>query len=179
MKFTKDILFFGITTTGDNTDKDNILQLAGILIDKDSLLEKDNFNSYIRASYLENIINEHTNFLRIDPHLLKTSPKIYDAIKQFNKQFDPSGLVLAAHNTSDIIFLKNAYKKAVVPYKFDPHSLQLWTLGYIYTLHYGIKKLPTLNTFLDFFKLKMHNPYDAMEKIRMQIEVFKKIIKEV
>ena len=44
MKFIKDLLFFDINTTGPDTDKDNIVQLSAILIDKHNLLEKDYFN---------------------------------------------------------------------------------------------------------------------------------------
>ncbi|MFI5205513.1 MAG: exonuclease domain-containing protein [Candidatus Paceibacterales bacterium] len=178
MKFIKDLLFFELNTTGHDVDKDSIIQLSAVLLDKDNLLEKNNFNSYIRVSYLDSIINEHAAILHTDYETLKKSPKIYDAIKKFHKHFG-TNLLLATHGFHHLLFLKNAFKKAVVPFDYDHHVVQLWTLGYIYTLNYGLKKMPTFHTFTDYFNLKQKYPYDAMEKVRLQVEIFRRIIKEV
>ena len=83
------------------------------------------------------------------------------------------------HTLFNLLLLKQAFKKAVVQFDYDPHIIDLWTLGYIYTLNYGLKKMPTANTFFDYFKIKLTNPYDALEKVRHEAEVFRKIIREV
>ncbi len=178
MKFIKDLLFFEITTTGVDPDKDSIIQLSAVLLDKDNLLEKDNFNTYIRVSYLDSIINDHASLLHTDPDKLRKSPKIYDAIKKIHKHFG-NNLLLATHSFNNLLFLKNAFKKALVIFDYDPHVIQLWTLGYIYTLNYGLKKMPTFHTFVDNFKLKQKAPWDSMERTRLAAEIFRKIIKEV
>ncbi len=178
MKFIKDLLFFEINTTGQDPDKDNVVQLAAILLDKDNLLEKANFNSFIKVSYLDSVIFEHSKLLRTSPEIIKKSPKIYDAIKHFHNQFG-ANLLLATHTMTNVLFLKNAFKKAVVPFNYDMHIIELWTLGYIYTLNYGLKKMPSFHTFLDYFKLKQLQPHDALEKVRLEAEIFKRIIKEV
>ena len=178
MKFIKDLLFFELQTTGQDSDKDSVIQLSAILLDKDNLLEKDNFNTYVKISYLDAIINEHAKILRVDFDTLRKSPKIYDAIKLFHKKFG-NNVLLATHGFQHFLFLKSAFKKAVVPYDYDHHVIQLWTLGYIYTLNYGIKKMPTFHTFVDYFKLKQYEPWNAMEKVRLEAEIFRKIIKEV
>ncbi len=178
MKFIKDLLFFEIQATGRDTDKDSILQLSAVLLDKDNLLEKNNFNSFIKVSYLDSVINEHAKLLNTSPEILRKSPKIYDCIKQFHNKFGRD-LLLASHSFHQFLFLKTAFKRAVVPFDYDDHIVQLWTLGYIYTLNYGLKKMPTFNTFLDYFKLKQKHPFDAMEKVRLEAEIFRRIIKEV
>ena len=177
MKFIKDLLFFEIQTTGRDADKDSIIQLSAILLDKDNLLEKDNFNSCIRVSYLDHIRNAHGKLLHTDYETLRKSPIIYDAIKNFRKKFG-NNLLLATHGFHHLLFLKNAFKKAVVPFDYDSHVIELWTLGYVYTLNYGLKKMPTFNTFSDHFRLKQKNIADAYEKVRLEAEVFRKIIKE-
>ena len=178
MKFIKDLLFFEITTTGQDPDKDAIIQLSGVLLDKDNLLEKNNFNTYIRVSYLDSIINEHAKLLHADYESLRKSPKIYEAVKQFHKKFG-NNLLLATHSFGSVWFLKNAFKKAAVQFDYDSHVVQLWTLGYIYTLNYGLKKMPTFHTFTDYFKLKQKQPFDALEKVRLSAEIFRRIIREV
>lgn len=178
MKFIKDLLFFELQTTGLDSDKHNIIQLSAVLLDKDNLLEKANFNSYVRVSYLDSVIAEHAKMLHLDFEPLKKSPKIYDVIKQFHTKFG-TDLLLATHNLTNVLFLKSAFKKSSVPFDYDPHVVELWTLGYIYTLNYGLRKMPTFNTFLDYFKLEQKKTYDAMEKTRLEVEIFRKIIKEV
>ena len=178
MKFIKDLLFFEIQTTGQDPDKDAIIQLSAVLLDKDNLLEKNNFNSFIRVSYLDSVIHAHAKLLDTDYHTLKKSPKVYDVIKNFHKKFG-NNLLLATHSFNSVLFLKNAFKRGVVPYDYDSHVIQLWTLGYIYTLNYGLKKMPTLNTLIDYFRLKVKNPFDALERARLEAEIFRKIIKEV
>lgn len=177
MKFIKDLLFFETQTTGTDSDKDNIIQLSAVLCDKDNLLEKANFNSYIRVSYLDSVILQHSRILNTDYETLKKSPKIYDVAKRFKEKFG-TNLLLATHNVTNLLFLRNAFKKAAVPFDYDQHTVELWTLGYIYTLNYGLKKMPTFNTMLDYFKIKQKRPFDAMEKVRLEAEIFRRIIKE-
>jgi DNA polymerase III epsilon subunit-like protein len=178
MKFIRDILFFDINATGQDPDKDSIIQLSAVLLGRDNLLEKANFNSCVRVSFLDSIINEHSKLLRVDYETLRKSPKIYDCIKQFRHKFGRD-LLLGTHNFSSVLFLKAAFRKAAVPFDYDSHIIDLWTLGYVYTLNYGLKKMPTFNTFLDYFKIKQKRPWDSMEKVRLEVEVFRKIIKEV
>ncbi|MDR3642213.1 MAG: exonuclease domain-containing protein [Candidatus Doudnabacteria bacterium] len=178
MKFIKDLLFFELTTTGIDPDKDNIIQLSAILLDKDNLLEKNNFDSFIRVSYLDSIINEHAKLLHTDYETLRKSPKIYDVIKKFHKHFG-TDFLLATNSFNNLLFLKNGFKKAVSLFDYDQHIIQLWTLGYIYTLNYGLKKMPSFHTFVDYFHLKQKKPFDALEKVRLEAEIFRKIIKEV
>ncbi len=178
MKFIKDILFFELSTTGIDPDKDNIIQLSAILLDKDNLLEKDNFNFFVRVSYLETVMQSHAKLLNVDFDAIKKSPKIYDVAKRFHEKFG-ANLLLATHGLNNILFLKNAFKKSAVPFDYDFHIVELWTLGYVYTLNYGLKKMPTFATFLDQFRLKQKNRADAYEKVRLEAEIFRKIIKEV
>ncbi len=177
MKFIKDLLFFELQTTGQDSDKDNIIQLSAVLLDKDNLLEKANFNSYVRVSFLDGVINEHAKILHIEFDQLKKSQKIYDTAKQFYAKFG-TDLLLATHNITNLLFLKNAFKKSSLKFDYDPHMIELWTIGYIYTLNYGLRKMPSFDTFLDSFHLEQKRPYDSMEKVRLETEIFRKIIKE-
>ncbi len=177
MKFIKDLLFFEIQTTGLEPDKDYIIQLSALLLDKDNLLEKGNYNCHVRVSFLDGVIRDHSQKLHIEFDQLKKSPKIYDAVKQFRQKFEPD-LLLCTHNINNLLFLRAAFKRSSIKFDYDPHVLELWTLGYIYTLNYGLRKMPTFSTFLDHFRLAQQRPWDSMEKVRLEAEVFRKIIKE-
>ena len=175
MKFIKDILLFDIQATGPDYDKDPIIQLAAVLLDKDNLLEKKFFNSYVRVSLLEATISHHAQLLSIPFETMQKSAKIYDVTKNFRLIFG-NDLLLGAHNVSRLLFLKQAFKKAAVPWDYNHQFLDLWTLGYLHTLHYGIKKMPTFHTFVDLFALKQKNRHNAFERVRLSGEIFRRII---
>lgn len=175
MKFIKDILFFHIETSGSQPDKDSILQLSAVLLDKDNLLEKNFFNSYIKVSFLDGTLQQHAEQLGIPFATLQKSPKQHDVLKQFVATFGYEPL-LATHGVNNVQFLRTAFKKALLPFEYHNHVLDLWTLGYIYTLHYGIKKMPTLDTLFTQFNLKPQNRNNALEKVRHSTTIFKKIV---
>jgi DNA polymerase III epsilon subunit-like protein len=175
MKFIKDILLFQIETTGQNIDRDSIIQLSAILLDKDNLLEKNSFNSYVKVSFIDSTITQHAEMLNVPFETLQKSPKLYEVIKSFAATFGSTPL-LASHSVANVQFLRQAFKKTFIPYEYDAHVLDLWSLGYVYTLHYGLKKMPTMQTLFHHFNLKQKNPHDALEKARLSSEVFRKIV---
>lgn len=175
MKFIKDILFFHIEVTGSNPERDNILQLSAVLLDKDNLLEKNFYNSYVKVSFLDGTLHQHSELLGVPFETLRKSPKLHDVIKKFVATFGYEPL-LATHGAMNVQFLKHAFKKTLISYDYNQHVLDLWTLGYIYTLHYGIKKIPTLTTLFTQFNLKPKARSNALEKARLASTVFKKIV---
>lgn len=175
MKFVKDLLFFEVSTTGPDPERDAVIQLSAVLLDKDNLLEKDQFNCYVRVSYLDSVLRDHAETLGVPFEVIKRSPKVYDAIKQFFVRFGSAPL-LATHVTQNLLFLRAAFKKAGAPFSFDRHVVELWTLGYVYLLNYGVRKMPTLDTFAEFFRIPFQNRGDAAERVRLETEVFRKII---
>jgi DNA polymerase III epsilon subunit-like protein len=176
MKFIKDLLFFEVQTTGPDPEKDTVLQIAAVLLDKDNLLEKGGLNAYVRGSFLDTILKEHAKMVEVDPAVLRNAPKIGEAVKKFHSLFG-NDVLLATQNLPNLFFLKSAFKKAGVPFEYYSHMVDLWTLGYVYTLSYGLKKMPTFNTLVDFFNLKQERPYDAFERVKLEAEIFRKIIK--
>jgi DNA polymerase III epsilon subunit-like protein len=175
MKFIKDILLFQIETTGPEPTRDSILQLSAVLLDKDNLLEKNFFNAYIKVSFLDNTIAQHAEYLQIHFDTLAKSPKLPEVIKKFHQVFGSEPL-LATHGVSNVQFLRQAFKKTMVPYEYHNHVLDVWTLGYIYTLHYGIKKMPTIDTLAQHFGIKTIGLHNALEKARASAAIFRKIV---
>ncbi len=175
MKFIKDILLFQIETTGSNPERDHIIQLSAVLLDKDNLLEKNFFNSYVKVSFLDSTIQQHADSLNVPFETLQRSPKIHEVLKKFVETFGSEPL-LATNGVLGVQFLRHAFKKALIPFDYSSHVLDLWTLGYIYTLHYGIKKIPTLETLVAHFHLKLTSRSNALEKARLGATIFKKIV---
>ncbi len=175
MKLIKDLLVLHLETTGNDADRDHIIQLSAVLLDKDSLLEKNFFNSYVKVSFLDGTLHQHSEQLGISFDTLRRSQKINDVIKDFVNTFGYEPL-LASNAVQNYLFLRAAFKKTLTPFKFDRHLVDIWSLGYIYALHIGIKKMPTLNTLADHFNIQLKNSADGLQKVRAIAAVLKKII---
>lgn len=175
MKLIKDILLFEVTTTGNDLDKDQIIQLSAVLINRDNFLDQDFFNHYVRVSLLDGTITQHAQMLNISFESLRASRKIYDVIKLFNEQFGKDHL-LSCLSPSSLYFLRQAYKKSSVPFLFDDHIIDIWTLGYIFTLKHGIKKMPSFESMINYFGKSLANENNAAEKVKLASILLKNII---
>jgi DNA polymerase III epsilon subunit-like protein len=175
-RFVKDLLIVEIEATGSDVDKDAIIQLSGLLLDKDNLLEKGVFNTYVRTSLLEGTLAKHAEFLDVPFETIKKSPKAMDAAKQFAEFIHPNATP-AFQNVRNLVFLKNLYKKVNYPLPLNLQIFQLWTLEYVLSIKLGLNKLPTLQTLLDYFGLPVKNPHNSLERARLEAEVLRRIVK--
>lgn len=175
MRLIKDILIFQCETTGNNPDTDQVIQLAGILLDKENLLEKKFFNSFVKTSFLDNTLQQHASQLGVTLEAMRKSPKTVEVVRQFQATFGTEPL-LASFGLNHPLFLKQMFRKAMQPFDYQLQSLDIWTLGYIYTLHYGIKKIPSQETLREHFKIKIANRANALDKVRGVADIFRKII---
>jgi DNA polymerase III alpha subunit (gram-positive type) len=178
MKFARDILLIDIETTGPNPNKDFPLQLSAVLLDKDNLLEKDNFNSYIRHTFSQSTNDRIAQLLGIPKENWMKAPSTKLVLQKFAEQF-PLSVTLASHNMINLAFLQEAFRRTSVPYDYDYHVLELWTLGYFYLSKQNIKKLPTAETVGAQFKLTKQKEHDALSSCRFHAEILRRLIKSI
>ena len=127
----------------------------------------------MKVSFLDGTIQKHSEQLGISFDELRQSPKITEAIKDFINTFGFEPL-LATNSTASLLFLRNAFKKSLQPFKYDKHVLDVWSLSYIYALHIGIKKIPSLTTLADHFNLPTAKT--GLDKARLTAQILRKII---
>jgi len=175
MRFARDILLLDIEATGINLEKDLPLQIAAVLLDKDNLLEKDWFNSYVRHSFSQSTNDQVVQTLGITKEVLFKSPGLKDVLSAFNSKF-PYNVILASQNILNIDLLRQAYKRTGISYEYDYHIIELWTLGYLFLSRQNIKKIPTATTLGQYFKLERKKDHDALVNCRYLAEIFRKLI---
>lgn len=176
MKFARDILLIDIETTGPNPEKDFPLQIAGILLDKDNLLEKNYFNSYVRFPFSQTTNDRIVQTLGISKEQWIKTPNVKTVINEFVAKF-PYNLTLASHNVINVNFLQASFKRAGLPYEYDYHILEIWTLGYLFLSKLNSKKIPTAETLGQYFKIQKEKEHDAFANCKFLVEIFKKLIK--
>lgn len=176
MKFIKDILLFDcITTNDEDYERGNILQISAVILDRNNLLERAVFNTYIKTSALDSTIAKQAHLLNVPEEVLKTSPRTVVVLRQFSEWL-ATDVTLACQHTHNLISLRHAFKNCGLPFPYKGSILELWGLEYIFSLNSGLNKLPTLETLADQFNYKLTNRYDAFDRVRASVHVLKKII---
>ncbi|GAC1412546.1 MAG: hypothetical protein NVSMB66_1820 [Candidatus Doudnabacteria bacterium] len=176
MKFARDILLIDMETTGPDPIKDFPIQLSAILLDKDNLLEKGSFNSYIKYTFSQTTNDRVAQTLGIPKEMWMKAPNVKTVITAFNETF-PYNVTIASQNFINVNFLREAYRKSSVVYEYDYHVLELWTLAYVFLSKQNIKKIPTAETIGTFFKLQKTKEHDALANCRYLAEILRKLVK--
>ena len=174
MRFARDLLLIEIETTGPSPEKDFPIQLAAILLDRDNLLEKLAFNTYIKHPFSQTTNDRIVQTLGIPKELWMRAPNMKTVVTEFKATFQYN-VTLASQNIMNINFLQEAFKRTGTPYEFDYHILELWTVGYLYTAKQNIKKLPTAETIAELFKLSREKEHDALATARFHADILRKL----
>jgi DNA polymerase III epsilon subunit-like protein len=176
MKFARDILLIDLETTGMDPAKDFPLQLSAILLDKDNLLEKGSFNSYIKHPFSQTTNDRIVQTLGIPKENWMKAPNLKTVINSFKDTF-PYNVTIASQNLINVNFFREAFRKTQIPYEYDYHVLELWTLGYFYLSKQNIKKIPTAETVGTFLKIPKVKEHDALATCRYLAEILRKLSK--
>ncbi len=183
MNFKKDILLIDLETTGLDASKQEIIQLAAVLLDKKTLEEKEAFDTYIRPARWAKRNRESMEVNGITWRQVKDAPGLKKAIADFETLFG-SDVVLAYYGGPvDMDFLRAAYKKIRRKFRFDYHYFNLWGVFFAYLAVRDKlrdnKKFTgfTLDDFMKEFDLKSENRHDALEDCRIEAEILRRVLK--
>ncbi|MBU6447727.1 3'-5' exonuclease [Patescibacteria group bacterium] len=175
MKFARDILILDIEATGIDPQKDFPLQIAAVLLDKDNLLEKKSFSSYIKHPFSQTTNDRIVRTLGIQKDDWMKSPGLRAVLKNFTDSFSYN-VTLCSHNIVSINFLQESFRRAGLPNEFDYHIIELWTLGYMYLSKQNLKKMPTAQTIGDYLKIpQKKSDHNSMENCRYLAGIFRKL----
>ncbi len=182
-----DLLLIDIESTGLDVSRHEIIQLAAILLDKKTLKEKRNFNSYIKP--MNWVSRDHVAMAinKIDYEQIKNAQPVAKVIKSFVKTF-PGKVTLANYGGNlDTVFLPAAFKKASVSYPYDYNTLNIWVLAYVYMIK--MKKLGNKQKYHGFnipdilktaqIPLPKGQLHDALVDCRAEAEILRHIIKRI
>lgn len=183
MDFKKDILLIDLETTGLDSSRQEIIQLAAVLLDKKTLKEKEVFNTFVKPSHWGKRDPESMKVNGIAWDQVKGAPTLKKALADFHQLFGTDVVLAYYGGPVDMDFLRAAYKKVNRRFEFDYHYFNLWPVFFTYLAKRNklknAKKFTgfTLEDFMKEFKIKSENRHDALEDCRIEAEILRKILK--
>lgn len=131
--FTRDLVVLDLECTGLDTQKHEIIQIAAIRINKDTLAEVGRFSSYVKPTAWDNRDPAAMAVNRISYDMVASAPDLQKVLELFESKFGGAEVLLAAYNTAfDIPMFRHAYTRLGRPCPFDFHSFDIWALAYLY-----------------------------------------------
>jgi DNA helicase-2/ATP-dependent DNA helicase PcrA len=141
--FNRDLLVFDVESTGTDTSKHEIIQIAGIRLDKDSLEERARFSTYVKPNHWETRDMEAMQVNKISYDLVATAPTLAEALALLEKNFPPAEVLLCAYNIwFDVSFLRQAYFSLGKPMSYNYAGFDILALGYIWWCKTGQQNNP-------------------------------------
>lgn len=184
MNFKKDILLIDTEFSGFDLEKHEILQIAGVLLDKKTLKEKKVFSSFVRPARWQHRDHASMAVNKISHEMVKDAPALKDVLRLFEKTFGHNVIQAFYVGYNDKRFLMESYRRAKIKWQFDYHYFDLWALFYS---HLALKnQLKSKKDFAGFgleylikmFKIKIEKNqlHDALVDCRVEAEVLRKIL---
>lgn len=182
--FNKDLLMLDIESTGIDVTKHEIIQIAGVLLDKKTLKGKKSFTSYIKPKKWKSRSTEAMAINNITWDQLKDAPDLKAVLKKFTATFGKNLIAATYGGNLDIIFLPAAYRSVGMKYPFEYHTFNMWPICYAYMAKR--KQLKNKKRFVgfsledlgDYLNVKrMPGRHDALGDCLYQAAVLRSLLK--
>jgi DNA polymerase III epsilon subunit-like protein len=166
MNFAKDILVVDFEGS-----KDSPTQIGAIILDKETLAEKDSFSSYI---YADNVTTSKIS--GISQETLVGAPSQAEVGKMIYEKFGTDLFFAYFVGDLDIRFFKKLLKSAEIEFSnYDYHTIDIWSVAYVYLLKQGYKGGVRSEEIFQAYGAKPRGLHNALEDCRLAAEVLRKI----
>lgn len=185
--FTRDLVVFDIECTGLNLAKHEVLQIAAIRLDKDSLAEVARFSSYVKPQNWNTQDPEAMAVNKIAYDVVANSPDIVNVLELFEAAFPPAEVLLTAYNSwFDMAWVRQSYERLGRHSPFEFHSFDIWALAYLYWCQesrMGNPKKPIgfgLSDMADLLGITTTgNFHDAITDVEAEAEILRRLLGKI
>lgn len=184
--FNKDLLMIDIESTGTDVTKHEIIQIAGLLLDKKTLKVKKTFSTYVKPENWKSRDPEAMAICNITWDQVKNAPSLKSVLQKFVKTFGSDSIITTYGGNLDVIFLPAAFRKTKVKYPFEYHTFNMWPLCYTYMAQQKQLKNKsrfvgfTLENIGDYLGVKRTTGrHDALGDCEYQAEILRKLFKKI
>jgi DNA polymerase III epsilon subunit-like protein len=173
--FIKDILLIDFESTGIDPVVHEPTQLGAILLDKETLKEKDNYLTFIAAD-LSKASQEALDISGISAKDLEGAPTQDKVIKEFLEKFGTDVFLSSWNSVLDRGLLDKMLRKVgKTIFEYDYHYLDVWPICYMYLARTGQGDKIRGNATFDALGLPPRNAHDALEDCRYAAEALRAI----
>lgn len=168
MKFPKDILVIDF-----EGEVGKPVQVGAVLIDKETLAEKDSFTSYIYAELEGKTLSKSG----ISQEALVSAPSIADVGDSILDKFGTDIMLASWVANGDIKNFELVMQSAGISFsKYDYHILDIWPTAYIQLMKQGYTGGVGSEEIFQAYGKTPREKHDALEDCRIAADILRKLI---
>ena len=171
----KDILLLDLECSGTDPLRHGIVQVAALRLDQVGFVEHGHFCSYVRLEEHHEYDPEAGAVTKIDEGSARSAftPDLQTVLLELQAFAPPDEVVLAAWNGAfDLGFLLENYRRLGLPWRWDFHFLELWSLAW---LVFPDMTSPNLTRVSERLQLPARRQHDALEDVRQEADILRKL----
>ena len=120
------LVFVDLETTGLDVDRHGIIEI-GCIFETDGQREAADFNSLANPGEVEQSA-EAAEVHKIPPASIAQAPPLEDVLREFDKRCQDNAIISGWNTKFDEAFLYRAYQLHAIPWRFDYHIFDVWSL---------------------------------------------------
>jgi DNA polymerase III epsilon subunit-like protein len=120
------LVFVDLETTGLDCDRHGIMEI-GCIFETDGQREPEDFQSLANPGEVE--YSEEAAKVHNIPHqTIAAAPLLYEVLQRFDSRCAEGAIVSGWNTKFDEAFLYKAYQRYHIPWRFDYHIFDVWSL---------------------------------------------------
>jgi DNA polymerase III epsilon subunit-like protein len=132
------LVFVDLETTGLDVDRHGIIEI-GCIFETNGTRESEDFQSLANPGLVEHSEGA-AEVHRIPRQAIDTAPLLQDVLRRFDSRCAKDAILSGWNTKFDEAFLYKAYQRYGIPWRFDYHIFDVWSL---YKRLQLVGKLPT------------------------------------
>ena len=120
------LVFVDLETTGLDVDRHGIIEI-GCIFETDGQREAEDFHSLANPGEVEKSA-EAAEVHKISPASIATAPSLEEVLRQFDKRCQDEAIISGWNTKFEEAFLYRAYRRHGIPWRFDYHVFDVWSL---------------------------------------------------
>ncbi len=178
-KFIKDIVVVDFENTDFDIEKAEPIQIGVLVLDKDTLEEKQSYVSWIKPVQVINKELKGLKWANISDDDINQINKARPLVEVVEEMFKilPDQYIFCAWNATFDFYLWNRLLKSVNKKRIAAQILDLWTMAYIdllnddkYEGNYGSESV------FQYFGAEPRKKHDGLEDCRLEAMLLKKLL---
>ncbi len=120
------LVFVDLETTGLDVDRHGIIEI-GCIFETDGQREAEDFHSLANPGEVEKSA-EAAEVHKIPPASIAAAVPLEEVLRQFDKRCQDEAIISGWNTKFDEAFLYRAYQRHGIPWRFDYHIFDVWSL---------------------------------------------------
>jgi len=120
------LVFVDLETTGLDLDRNGIIEI-GAVFETDGQREPDDFQALANPGNVE-YNEEAAKIHNISRETINAAPPLAEVLKQFDERCIDNAVISGWNTKFDEAFLYKAYQRYGIPWRFDYHIFDVWSI---------------------------------------------------